>query len=243
MKMNEYYKLNEEFYNEEELIKEFIPKIKLWVLKACSNLPDSVDMDEIYSAACFGFVEALKRYDKSRNIDFKYYAEKRVKGAILDVLRKMDILSRNVRTKIKDLEDKIARLSSKLGRKPHPSEIAKEYNLDIDEVNKLLELLENSDQVSLDITFGEDDSSSLINFIKSDILTPEESIEKKELIEVLGKEIEKLNEKERLVITLYYYEDLTMKEIGSVLGISESRVSQLHNSAVKKLKKRMEWKV
>ncbi|MGA1861742.1 FliA/WhiG family RNA polymerase sigma factor [Deferribacter thermophilus] len=240
MNGNAYYKLNDELLDEEELIKEFIPKIKSWVLKAVSNLPDSVDIDEIYSAACYGFVESIKRYDKTKNIDFRYYAEKRVKGAILDYLRKLDVLSRNIRSKIKDLEDKIAYLSSKLGRKPTNIELAKEYNLELAEVNKLLEFLENSDKISLDVSIGDDENSSLIDFIKSDILTPEEEIEKNELIEILGEEIEKLSEKERLVVTLYYYEDLTMKEIGEVLGITESRVSQIHNSAVKKLKKRLE---
>ncbi|KAA0257114.1 FliA/WhiG family RNA polymerase sigma factor [Deferribacter autotrophicus] len=237
--MSSYYKLNNNYLNQEELINEFIPKIKSWVIRAVNTLPDSVDVDEIYSAACYGFVEALNRYDKSKGVDFKAYAERRIKGAILDCLRSLDHLSRGMRSKVKDLEEKIAKLSTKLGRKPTVEEMVKEYNMEEDEVNKLLELIENSDKTSLDTVVGDDENSSLVDFIKSDILTPEENIEKRELINILAREIESLKEKERLVITLYYYEELTMKEIGEVLGISESRVCQIHNSVVDKLKRRL----
>ncbi|MGA1847024.1 sigma-70 family RNA polymerase sigma factor [Deferribacter abyssi] len=237
--MNSYYKVNNSYLNQEELINEFIPRIKSWVIRAVSALPDSVDVDEIYSAACYGFVEALNRYDKSKGVDFKVYAERRIKGAILDCLRSLDNLSRGMRSKVKDLEEKVARLSTKLGRKPTVEEIVKEYRMEEDEVNKLLELIENSDTASLDTVVGDDENSSLVDFIKSDILTPEENIEKQELINILSKEIENLKEKERLIVTLYYYEELTMKEIGAVLGISESRVCQIHNNVVNKLKRRI----
>lgn len=221
------------------LAEEFIPKIKSWVIRISRTLPLSVDTDELYSAACLGLVESFKRFDKSKNVEFKVFAERRIKGAILDALRQMDILPRNLRAKIKSLETKIAELSSKLGRKPDPEEIAEYTNIELDEVFNLLQTLENNQVISLNNSVGDDNDTDLVDFIKGEFLNPEEAIEKKELIDLLTDAIDKLNEKEKAVITLYYYEELTMKEIGQVLNISESRTSQIHASAVAKLKKKL----
>ncbi|BAI81723.1 RNA polymerase, sigma 28 subunit, FliA/WhiG family (plasmid) [Deferribacter desulfuricans SSM1] len=235
------YLYNNKFYNKEDLTKEFLPKIDIWVKKAYSKLPDHIDIDEVYSAACYGFVEALNRYDPSQNIDFKYFVEKRVKGAILDVLRRLDLLSRTKRTKLKDLENKIQTLSKELGRQPTPEEIAEKYGIDTEEIYNLLELSDKTHIISLNTLLDKDDNEghSLIDFIKSDLLTPEEQVSKQELIDILQKEIENLKEKERLVITLYYYEELTMKEIGEILGVTEARVCQIHNKVVEQLKEKI----
>jgi RNA polymerase sigma factor for flagellar operon FliA len=224
---------------QEEITREFIPKIKSWVIRMSRNLPNSVDLDDLYSAACLGLVESFKRFDKQRNVDFKSFAEKRVKGAMLDFLRQLDILPRNLRTKLKNLEEEINKLTSRLGKKPTVEEIAKHTNYSEDEIYDMLNILENNQSCSLNVAVGEDNDTDLIDFIKGNLLNPEETLEKEELVKVIAESIDNLNEKEKKVITLYYYEELTMKEIGEVLNISESRISQIHSSAVKTLKKRL----
>jgi RNA polymerase sigma factor for flagellar operon FliA len=221
------------------LAEEFIPKIKSWVIRISQTLPSSVDTDELYSAACLGLVESFKRFDKSRNVDFKVFAERRIKGAILDTLRQLDVLPRSLRAKVKSLENKIAELSSKLGRKPNPEEIAEFTGTELNEVFDLLNVLENAQVSSLNNSVGDENDTDLIDFIRGEFLSPEEALEKEEIINLLTREIDNLKEKEKAVITLYYYEELTMKEIGEVLGISESRTSQIHSAAVVKLKKRL----
>ncbi|MCX8083382.1 MAG: FliA/WhiG family RNA polymerase sigma factor [Calditerrivibrio sp.] len=224
---------------QEEIIKEFLPKIKSWVVKISSRLPSNVDNDDLYSAACMGLVEALQKFDKGRNTDFNTYAERRIKGAILDALRQMDFLPRNVRTKLKQFEEKLNELTTKLGRKPTSDELVNFTGLSFDDVYNFLNLMESGQMASLDSTIDEDGDLSLMDTIRSVIDGPEDVVSREQLISKLGEVIESLPQKERLVITLYYYEDLTMKEIGSVLEISESRVSQIHSEALKKIKKKI----
>lgn len=225
--------------DQENLTREFIPKIKSWVIRMSRNLPTSVEVDDLYSAACLGLVESFKRFDKQRNVDFKSYAEKRIKGAMLDFLRQLDILPRSLRTKLKNLESDIVKLTNKLGKKPEVDEIAKYTNYKENEIYEMLDILENNQSFSLNMAVGEDSDTDLIDFIKGNFLNPEEALEKEEVIKVIAESIDKLNEKEKQVITLYYYEELTMKEIGEVLNISESRTSQIHTAAVKTLKKKL----
>ena len=225
---------------EKEVITlEFIPKIKVWVQKVYYNLPKSVDIDELYSAACLGLVESFKRFDKNRNVDFKVYAERRIKGAMMDCLRQLDMLPRNLRTKMKNFEAKVLKLTSELGRKPKAEEIADYTEIDISEVYELLNVIENNQVTSLNSPVGDDNDNDLVDFIRGGFLDPHETLEKNEMIERVASAINTLSEKERMVITLYYYEDMNMKEIGEVIGITESRVSQLHSSAVKKMKKKL----
>lgn len=234
---------NESIFTEkekEELTREFIPRIKSWVLRIHATLPDSVDVDDLFSAACMGLVESLNRYDKSKNVEFYSYAERRIKGSILDALRQMDFLPRNLRNKVKGLEHKIAELSSKLGRKPSVEEISEYTGIESNEVYKLLSVIENGNIASLDASTGEDSETTLIDFIKTNLSAPDENMERNELVNTLAEAIENLSEKERMVVTLYYYEELTMKEVGKVLDITESRISQVHSSAMKKLKRKLE---
>ncbi|ADR18841.1 sigma-70 family RNA polymerase sigma factor [Calditerrivibrio nitroreducens] len=224
---------------QEEIVKEFLPKIKVWVLRVSNRLPANVDNDELYSAACMGLVESLQKFDKGRSVDFYSYAERRIKGAILDALRQMDFLPRNVRTKLKQFEEKLQELTVKLGRKPNTDEIVEYTNLSQEDVFNFLNLIETGQLTSLDTSLDEDGDISLLDTIKSFVEGPEDSAIKEQLISKLGEIIDSLPDKEKLVITLYYYEELTMKEIGEVLKISESRVSQIHSEAVKKLKRKL----
>lgn len=224
---------------QEEIVKEFLPKIKVWVLRVSNRLPANVDNDELYSAACMGLVESLQKFDKGRSVDFYSYAERRIKGAILDALRQMDFLPRNVRTKLKQFEEKLQELTVKLGRKPNTDEIVEYTNLSQEDVFNFLNLIETGQLTSLDTSLDEDGDISLLDTIKSFVEGPEDSAIKEQLINKLGEIIDSLPDKEKLVITLYYYEELTMKEIGEVLKISESRVSQIHSEAVKTLKRKL----
>ncbi len=234
MYMMPQFSLTEEEKN--RIVDRFLPKIKYWVLRIKGGLPDVVDIDELYSAAYLGLIEALNNYVHSRASTFDTYAEKRIKGAILDALRKLDHLPRNVRSTLKKLEEDIATLSKKIGRKPTYEEIVRHTEYDRQFLDKYLNILENEHVNSLDASVFDEASTNLVDLVKSYIDTPEVIYEKNELIKYLGRQIDLLPEKERLVIVLYYYEELTMKEIGIIMEITESRVSQLHSTAVNKLK-------
>lgn len=231
-----------EKFSEEErqsIVEEFLPKIKSWTIRMKSTLPDSVDIDDLFSAASIGLIESMDRFDKSRNVSFNTYAERRIKGAILDSLRNLDFLPRNVRTRLKNLNSAINELASKLGRKPTVQEIIDNTDYDEEDIYRLMGLQENEKMLSLDETVGDGEETSLIDFVRSTGLTPEDEVMKANLIERMAEEIDKLSDKERQVVTLYYYEELTMKEVAEVLDVTESRVSQIHSSAMEKLKRRL----
>lgn len=223
----------------DKIIVEFMPKIKSWVLRISTTLPDSVDVDDLYSSACLGLIESLERFDKDRNVNFYTFGERRIKGAILDTLRNLDYLPRNVRTRLKQLERFIEKHYRGTGQKPNVEEIVATGEFTEQEVYRLLELIENDKILSLDETVGPEGDTNLVDFIKSACLTPEDETVRARLVERLGEEIDSLSEKEKYVVSLYYYEELTMKEIAEVLGITESRVSQIHSAAALKLKKKL----
>ena len=231
----------EKFSEEEKqnIVAEFLPKIKSWTIRLKGTLPDSVEVDDLFSAASIGLIEAMDRFDKSRNISFSTFAERRIKGAILDSLRNLDFLPRNVRTRLKALDAAVNELAGKLGRKPTVQEIIDNTEYSEEDIYRLMGLQENEKMLSLDETVGDGDDTSLVDFVRSTGLTPEDEVMKTNLIERMAEEIDKLSEKERQVVTLYYYEELTMKEVAEVLNITESRVSQIHTSAKKKKKRRL----
>ncbi|PLX70716.1 MAG: FliA/WhiG family RNA polymerase sigma factor [Denitrovibrio sp.] len=223
----------------DKIIVEFMPKIKSWVLRISTTLPDTVDVDDLYSSACLGLIESLERFDKDRNVNFYTFGERRIKGAILDTLRNLDYLPRNVRTRLKQLERHIENHYRTAGEKPNVKQIVENSDFTEQEVYRLLELMENDKILSLDETVGPEGDTNLVDFIRSAGLSPEDETVKIRLIKRLGDEIDSLNEKEKYVVSLYYFEELTMKEIAVVLCITESRVSQIHSAATAKLKKKL----
>jgi RNA polymerase sigma factor for flagellar operon FliA len=223
----------------DKIVRDYMPQIKAWAQRAKNGLPDAVDIDELYSAAAFGLIECLDKYDKTRNASFATYVEHRVKGAILDALRGLDFLSRNARFKLKSLEQATQELSVKIGRTPTLEEIADYTEMPIEKVCDISSLQYSHKTVSLDESVDDESGLSLVELIQSNLDTPEEDLMRSRLVEQLAAEINKLAEKERMVITLYYYEELTMKEIAQTLDITESRVSQLHSTALSKMKKRL----
>jgi RNA polymerase sigma factor for flagellar operon FliA len=223
-----------------QIIAEFLPKIK-YIVKALKheNLPPVVDEEDLIQVGVLGLYDAIEKYDPSRGIKLSTYAEIRIRGYIIDHLRQLDWIPRSIRSKVKNLENKITELETKLGREAKTQEIAEYLGMDIQEYMKYAEVAANKVLISLDSDVSKDDDESLHlwEVISSSDDTPDKVVEEKELKEILSDIIlNHLNEREKLLISLYYYEDLNMKEIADIMGITESRVSQLHTKIMLKLK-------
>jgi RNA polymerase sigma factor FliA len=226
----------------EELIVSHLPLARYLVRRMAAHLPSHVDEEELMSAAVMGLITSADRFEPSRGIQFKTFAEQRIKGIIMDELRSQDWLSRSVRDKYKRLERELAALRQKLGRDPESPEIAASMGIGLDEYHRLLEEVHTFSFVSLNESWEDDEGSaaSLLDVVPdSKAVNPQMQMQKQELLEALGGSIDSLPEKERIVITLYYYEELNLKEIGAVLGLTESRVSQLHSQAIVRLRSKM----
>ena len=219
----------------ERLIQDHLPLVNFLVERMITQVPSTMTRDELASAAMMGLIDAANRYDAGRGILFKTFAEHRMRGAMLDEARKSDWFSRTLRDKQSRLTRAINRLEQHLGRPPEEFEIAEEMELGLEEYRALLGC------VSLHQTLDEHEEgrSFLDNLSDPEMPTPQENVERLQLTEELAGLLEKLSEKERLVIALYYYEELTQKEIAEVLGVTEGRVSQLHSQALARLKSRM----
>ncbi|MDR2401562.1 MAG: FliA/WhiG family RNA polymerase sigma factor [Deferribacteraceae bacterium] len=222
----------------EQIVRDFLPQVKNWAQRARMGLPEAVDMDELYSAAALGLIECLDKYDKTRNTSFATYVEHRVKGAILDALRGLDFLSRGARARVKAWEQATGELSAKLGRAPTTEELAEYIDTTPEKLEEVRSLYNTDNPVSLDAIQGEE-GLTLADLVQSSNDTPEEELIKQRRAEIIAHEIDQLPEKEKLVVSLYYYEELSMKEAAMTLGVTESRVSQLHTQAMQKLRKRL----
>ncbi len=223
----------------EEVLVSFLPRIKSWVIKMSANLPSSVEQQELYSAASLGLMESMARYDKTKGASFYAYAEKRVKGAMIDALRNMDVLPRNVRTRLKVIERHLEELTAQLNRVPTYEELSQHFNIELDEIYKLMDMKARSVTASLEDSISASSDTMLKDFIRSNEISPEDSTLRSDLIKKVSKEVATLGEKEQQVLSLYYVEDLTMSEVAEVLGVTESRVSQIHSKAVSRLRKKL----
>jgi RNA polymerase sigma factor for flagellar operon FliA len=230
------------FANRDELILAHMPLAKYLVKRMAAHLPPHLDEEELMSAAVMGLITSAERFDPARGIQFKTFAEQRIKGMLLDELRAQDWLSRSVRTKYKRLEREFAALRQKLGRDPSGEEIATEMGLGLNQYHRLLEEVHTFSIVSLNESWEDEEGSSgsLMDTVPDkNAINPHAQMQSRELVEALGQSIDSLPEKERMVVTLYYYEELNLKEIGAVLGLTESRASQLHSQAVVRLRSKM----
>jgi RNA polymerase sigma factor for flagellar operon FliA len=230
------------FANRDELILSHMPLAKYLVKRLSAHLPPHLDEEELMSAAVMGLITSAERFDPARGIQFKTFAEQRIKGMLLDELRSQDWLSRSVRTKYKRLEREFAALRQKLGRDPTGEEIATAMGLGLNQYHRLLEEVHTFSIVSLNESWEDDEGSSgsLLDTVEDkNAINPHAQMQSKELIEALGQSIDSLPEKERMVVTLYYYEELNLKEIGAILGLTESRASQLHSQAIVRLRSKM----
>jgi RNA polymerase sigma factor FliA len=227
-----------------KIINEFAPLIKYIASRIAIRLPPHIDLNDLINAGVIGLIDAIEKFDAGKQIKFKTYAEFRIRGAILDELRSMDWVPRSVRQKARKVEDAYARLEYSLGRPASDDEVAKEMNVDMDTFHRLLSDTASVSLLSLD-DLGEDDSDlskrNLLEFIiQDDKDWPSHKIRYAEVSTLVAKAIQSLPEKERMVISLYYYDELTMKEIGHVLKFTESRVSQIHTKAILRLRSKMQ---
>jgi len=228
----------------DRLIITYAPLVKFVAGRLGSGLPAHVDENDLVSYGLLGLIGAIERYDPDRDVKFETYAIARIKGSIIDELRAMDWVPRSVRARARDIERAIAKLEGKLHRAPTDEEIASEVGLSEEELNDSLTDISRSSIAALDelwtISSSGGDQVALIDTIEdTSEPDPQGALAMSERREALGDAIARLPEREKIVITLYYYEELTLREIGEVLGVTESRVSQLHTKAILRLKARL----
>jgi RNA polymerase sigma factor FliA len=225
----------------DRLILTYAPLVKYVAGRIGSGLPAHVDEGDLVSYGLLGLIGAIERFDPQRDIKFETYAIARIKGAIIDELRSLDWVPRSVRSRAREIERAIADLEAKLGRAPTDEEIASKVGISTSDLEDSLTEISRSSIAALDelwtVSSEGGDAVSLLDTIE-DVEGPDPQIEltQTETKEALGEAIARLPEREKLVVTLYYYEELTLREIGEVLGVTESRVSQLHTKAILRLK-------
>jgi RNA polymerase sigma factor for flagellar operon FliA len=227
----------------DRLILTYAPLVKYVAGRLGSGLPAHVDEGDLVSYGLLGLIGAIERYDPTRDIKFETYAIARIKGAIIDELRALDWVPRSVRSRAREIERAIAELEAKSGTAPTDEQIAAKIGISVDELEESLTDISRSSIAALDELWslsGEGDQISLMDTIEDETgPRPEASLDQTETREALADAIARLPEREKLVVTLYYYEELTLREIGEVLGVTESRVSQLHTKAILRLKARL----
>jgi RNA polymerase sigma factor for flagellar operon FliA len=228
----------------ERLVVAYAPLVKYVAGRMGSGLPAHVDEAELISYGLTGLISAIERFDLSREIRFETYAITRIRGAIIDELRTLDWVPRSVRARAREIERANVKLEAKLQRAPTDEEIAAELGIDTEELQASLLQISNSTIVALDELWSAPDASgdavSLLDTLPDrDGPDPQALLDESELRDRIAEAIAALPEREKLVVALYYYENLTLREIGEVLGVTESRVSQLHTKAVLRLRSKL----
>jgi RNA polymerase sigma factor for flagellar operon FliA len=231
----------------ERLVVAYSPLVKFIAGRMASGLPSHVEEGDLISYGLLGLIGAIERFDLEREIKFETFAVARVKGAIIDELRSLDWVPRSVRARARDVEKANAKLEGKLQRSPTDEEMAAELKITVEDFQNALLEIANSSVLALDDlwTFADPEGgggqiSVLDTITDPNAVDPETEAQSSEVKDRLADAIESLPERERLVIALYYYENLTLREIGEVLGVTESRVSQLHTKAVLALRSRFQ---
>jgi RNA polymerase sigma factor for flagellar operon FliA len=224
-------------------VKQYAPLVKYVAGKIAVSMPHNVEFDDLVGFGVFGLFDAISKFDPDKHVKFKTYAVTRIRGAIFDELRSIDWVPRSVRQKSREVEDTMRHLESSLGRSASDKELAGAMGVSVKEFEKTMLKISSTSILSLnDIWYtGEDnDKVSIGDSIESPrSMNPEAIVEKEEIKQVIIRTIDELPEKEKKVLVLYYYEDLTLKEIGKVLEVTESRVSQLHTKAIMRLRSKL----
>lgn len=241
---NTYFSPSEPLDHEKrnELVLTYTPLIKYIAARLASRLPPQVSVEDLISCGIIGLIDAINKFDLSKNVQFKTYAEFRIKGAMLDELRALDWVPRSVRRKITELEKAYGDLEKQLGRPATDEEVAKSIDMDLDSFYKLLD--ETKSVSFMDIEFlrqksEESANPTLAEAFAMDERDPFAALNMSQLREFLATAIAELPEKEKLTVSLYYQDELTMKEIGEVLGYTESRISQMHSKAMFRLRSKL----
>ena len=223
----------------EQIIIEYAPLVKLVAGRLNMYLGYNVEYEDLVSYGIFGLIDAIDKFDLTKNVKFETYASLRIRGAILDQIRKMDWIPRTVRKRQRQMDEAIKSIEMRTGKNATDEELAKELGLSEDELTDWQTQLKVTNVVSLN-EFEENGPEPVVDASTHDHFSrPEEVVEEEELKKVLKESLDLLTEKERKVIELYYYEDMTLKEISRILEVSESRVSQLHTKGLLKMRKKM----
>ncbi|PKM68105.1 MAG: FliA/WhiG family RNA polymerase sigma factor [Firmicutes bacterium HGW-Firmicutes-2] len=235
-KLWEIYSQTKDKKIKEQLIIEYSQVVKYVAGRLSMYLGNNVEFDDLVGYGVFGLIDAIDKFDYDKGIKFETYASLRIRGAILDNIRKMDWIPRSVRKKQKDIERTYQKLESELNRPVTDSDMAEEMNITVDEYLKWQDQTKALKLTSLEDYVEKGGESNVEPLNRSRFMLPEANLEKKELKKMLVEAIKNLSEKECKVITLYYYEELTLKEISQIMEVSESRISQLHTKALGKMK-------
>ncbi|MGI5911173.1 MAG: FliA/WhiG family RNA polymerase sigma factor [Syntrophomonadaceae bacterium] len=235
------YKEKKNIEARDDLIVHYAYLVKYVANRLAINLSSMVELDELISYGIEGLIDAIDKFDYKRNIKFETYAITRIRGSIIDGLRTMDWVPVSIRQKSKEIEKVFTKLEGKLGRAATDAEVAQEMGLSLNEYYKLLRQIAPSTIISLDDFIsgdeGDDQKKRIVDLVEDyDASDALELLELAEVKELLAKTISRLPDKEKKIVSLYYYEGLTLKEIGMVLGLSESRISQLHTKAILRLR-------
>jgi RNA polymerase sigma factor for flagellar operon FliA len=238
------YKGTGDRHARERLVVAYSPLVKYVSGRMASGLPAHVDEADLISYGLIGLINAIERFDLEREIKFETYAITRIKGAIIDELRSLDWVPRSVRARAREIERANAKLEHKLQRAPTDDEMALELDMSVQEFHDALLQISNSTVAALDELWSVSDSSgdqvSLLDTLTDENAPdPAAVMDQTDLKDRVAEAIARLPEREKLVVALYYYENLTLREIGEVLGVTESRVSQLHTKAVLRLRSRL----
>lgn len=225
--------------NEREfLILSYLPKVKYIADRIAAKLPSFIERDDLYGAGVIGLIDAVERYDASRDVAFTTFAELRVRGAILDNLRSLDWASRGMRRRAREVQTVFTQIEKENNRPATEMEVASRMKIPLSELRETLQEIHGLTITNLDER-DEETGLSLVEMVSDKSISPIQQIEENEFRRNLAKSIDKLPERERQVIALYYLEELNMKEIGAVLGITESRVSQLRSQAILHLRSKL----
>ena len=222
----------------EDKILKYASLVKYIADRMAIRLPPNITKDELISTGTVGLIDTLNNFDPSKGIKFQTYAAYRIRGAIIDELRKMDWVSRSVRKDVKRIESTITELRSRTGREPDDAEIAEEMGIDIDRYFKIISKAQGGGLLSLD-ELSHDDRTPLVAKLTSSSPSPFDEVKKRELAVVIAKALTYLSEKEQRVVSLYYREEMTLREIAEVLELTESRISQIHSKAIIRLRTKL----
>lgn len=218
----------------DQIVLDHLPLVKAIAIRVHENLPVHVDLDDLVHAGVLGLFDAVQKYDSAKNVAFQAYAKHRIKGAILDSLRQLDWASRDLRKRQKQVEAVTRSLSVKLGRTPAESEVAQEMGLSLERWRHVQMELRTAGMVSAS-TSADPEREQAPEFAAAPDLRPDRICQQRQLRTTLARAIETLPKRYQKVVFLYYTNDMTMKEIGNVLGVNESRISQIHKTALKKM--------
>jgi RNA polymerase sigma factor for flagellar operon FliA len=230
----------------DQLIMDYSPLIRFVAQRIIARLPANIDIDDLTSAGVIGLMDAIEKYDPSRDNKFKTYAEFRIRGSMLDELRNQDWIPRSVRDKAKKIDRASLALEQELGRAPTEIEVANRLEIDLNTYQSMVAKVKSTSLVSVDDSYGQyyNDRKTLLESLEHPTsINPLHQIKSKSMKEMMLQNINELPERQKLVLSLYYYEELNLREIGKILAVTESRVSQLHSQALERLKSKLKKKM